>query len=94
MSSSGGAPAAWAGNPTPKSFGFTAASGDPGIMPTSSAMTTGRIYVCPCYVDHAEISNNMYLSIVAANGVAITTSFQGIYDTNGNLLAQTADRAD
>lgn len=80
------------GTPGPKNFGYVGWSHDPAIphpqvTPASGVLMLQRI---PQWVDGQQVAG-MSLALASTGTLTAGSNILGLWDVNGNLLAQTAD---
>lgn len=89
-SSGGGA----IGVPLPTQQGLLAWAYDPAAVVNSSSTTAGVLNLIKVYAATSSTSNNITVAVVGSgSGLTAGQNLAGLYDNNGNLLAQTSDQS-
>lgn len=76
--------------PLAASLGLVAWSGDPQSILQNSTDASGSVHGAAVYLRAGQVVNRIS-ELVAVAGVAVTHGRYGLFDSNFNLLAQTAD---
>lgn len=75
---------------TPADHGLAGWAFDPAAVQSNTALSAGQLAMIKVKLPLASLVNNVLVT-VAGVGVTLAACFEGVYDSTGQLLGQTAD---